>query len=148
MSNQQKVLYAFGLIIIAGIITIGSFSLGVYIGKNGWALNQPSITNPAQVPMQGAGNPSLGMNQNSPTKPDLIGITISVNNNNIELNTKQGVYSVHITNQTVFLKQDAGRIKPIDPSLIMSGTPLAITGEFDPNNRSFSAEIIVFLERK
>ena len=43
MSNQQKVLYILGLIIIAGIIAVASFSLGVYIGKNGFVFNQPAI---------------------------------------------------------------------------------------------------------
>ena len=151
MSNQQKAFYVIGLIIIAGIITIGSFSFGVYIGKNGWVFNQAPIMNPAQVPLQNIGNPgnpSQGKNSNSPTKPDLIGIAINISSDTIELNTKQGIRSIDITDQTVFLKQDSGRIKPVDSSILKPGDPLAVTGGFDPDRRILSAEIIVILEPK
>jgi hypothetical protein len=151
MSNEQKTLYILGLIIIAGIITIGSFSLGVYIGKNGWIFDQPSMLNPAQAPKQGNGNPGnipQGPNQNSPTKPDLTGITISISSNNIELNTKHGIRSLSITDHTVFLKQENGRVKPVDSSILTVGQPLAVTGVFDQNSRTLSAEIVVILQSK
>ena len=151
MSNQQKALYILGLITIAGIITIGSFSLGVYIGKNGWVFNQPSMLNPSLALKQGNGNPvnpPQGANQNSPNRPDLVGIVVSIGGNSIVLNTKQGVRSIELSDQTVFLKQNAGKVKPIDFFLIKAGDPLAVTGDFDPSSRTLSAEIIVLLERK
>ena len=52
MANEKKILYVLGSIIIIGMIAIGSFSIGVYVGKQGWVIKEPSVTLPNQRPDQ------------------------------------------------------------------------------------------------
>jgi len=149
MTKEQKFLYAFGLIIIGGIIAVGSFSLGVYTGKGGWVFKQPALTNPAQKPRQafnGPANLSQEKDQNLPPKPDLIGKTISISRDSIEINTRGGVRSVNITSNTIFLKQDAGSIKPALAEDIRARSLLAVIGDFGPNDRTLTADIIILLD--
>lgn len=71
-----------------------------------------------------------------------------MSSNTIELNTKQGVRLIKHTDQTVFLKPESGRIKPVDLNAINSGDPIAVTGDFNPTSRTFTAEIVVVLEQE
>ena len=49
MTTERKLLYAFGALIIAGMIAVAAFSLGVYIGEQGWTLQAPSVAGPGLV---------------------------------------------------------------------------------------------------
>ena len=82
MTTERKILIALGSLIIAGMIAVACFSLGVYVGTRGWTLKQPSLAGPQppNAPPGGQpGRPEGGQPQpNAPTgqqsKPTLIGV--------------------------------------------------------------------------
>jgi hypothetical protein len=143
MTNERKILYALGLLIIIGMIAIGSFSLGIYIGKSGWDLKQPSMFNPEQQPRD-MGDPQQP-DGDLPPKPDLVGKVINLNFKSIEVATRNGLRSVVISAETIYLKQINGTTKPASLDEIQNGTNLAIIGELNTENRLLQAEIVVIL---
>jgi hypothetical protein len=144
MPTERKILYALGLLIIGGMIAIGAFSLGIYVGKSSWTLKQPAL----QSPQQGPGNipnPDQGEPVNPPPKPDLVGKVISVTADTIEISTRNGLYSVVITEDTIYLQQGGGSVKPARLEDIQIGTNLAIIGKLSQDNRTLRGEIVVLL---
>ncbi len=149
MSTERKLLYAFGFIIIAGMIAAASFSLGVYIGKQGWTITKPSMTGPGQPPVQPQGNPQdqpPGGNSDTPNRPDLIGKVITVTTNSVELNTPDGLRSVSLTDNTRILKQAEGELEPASVNDIQPGIRIAVFGQFGDDGRSMTGQTIIMLE--
>jgi len=87
MSTERKLLIAFGAIIIAGIIAISAFSLGVYVGEQGWTLPPPSMAGPGGKPPTG-GQPPAGPAPGH--EPDLIGQIQSLADDSLTVRTPQG----------------------------------------------------------
>lgn len=144
MTTERKILYALGSLIIAGVITIGAFSLGVYVGKSGWDLKQPSLISPRSNQANDQ-NQVQEETENLPPKPDLVGKVVNINSGSIELLTQNGVRSVVISQETIYLSQGGGSTKPASWDEIEAGTNLAIIGELDQNDRTLRAEIVVIL---
>jgi hypothetical protein len=83
MTLERKLLIVAGAFIIALIIAIGFFSLGLYIGQRGIFPDSPSVTGPGGLPGQpgqagqpppggpggGPGQPSSGVPGGSPGQP-------------------------------------------------------------------------------
>lgn len=144
MTIERKILYSLGSLIIAGMIAVGSFSLGIYVGKSGWSINQPSLLNPQAEPGN-IQNPDHNQPDNLPPKPDLIGRAISITADTITLSTPNGPRSISINEETVFLRQEGGTVKPASLEDIHAGNNLAIIGKLDPDNRLLRGEIVVIL---
>jgi len=158
MTKERKLLYAFGAVIIAGMIAIASFSLGVYVGKQGWTLKQPSMTGPAQPQVNpqrtpqvqpqsgGQGQQPAGGNQDTPRRPDLIGKVINVTAESLEVNTVDGLRSALIDEETIILKQVEGKEAPAQLGDIQRGVRVAIFGQFRDGGRTLICRLIVILE--
>ena len=148
MTNERKILYILGLIIIIGMIAIGSFSIGIYIGKQGWILKAPSITLPDQRPAQITRNSqdTKQGNVDPPRQPDLVGIVRNITTETIEIQTNQGIKTVFFSDDLVVLQQDSGKIKPSTTRNIYPSDRIAVIGEFQNAGKSLLGEIIIILE--
>jgi len=143
MSTERKLLIAFGAIIIAGIITIGAFSLGVYVGEQGWTLPPPSMTGPGGKPPTG-GQPPAGPAPGR--EPDLIGQIQSLADDSLTVRTPQGPRLVMVTEETRVLRVAEGR-KEEEASLedLQRGMGVAVFGSFGDDGRTLTAKTVVIL---
>ena len=143
MSTERKLLIAFGAIIIAGIITIGAFSLGVYVGEQGWTLPPPSMTGPGGKPPTG-GQPPAGPAPGR--EPDLIGQIQSLADDSLTVRTPQGPRLVMVTKETRVLRVTDGREEE-EASLddLQRGMGVAVFGSFGDDGRTLTAETVVIL---
>jgi len=143
MSTERKLLIAFGAIIIAGIIAIGAFSLGVYVGEQGWTLPPPSMAGPGGKPPTG-GQPPAGPAPGR--EPDLIGQIQSLAGDSLTVRTPQGPRLVMVTESTRVLRVTEGR-KEEEASLedLQRGTGVAVFGNFGDDGRTLTAETVVIL---
>jgi len=143
MSTERKLLIAFGAIIIAGIIAIGAFSLGVYVGEQGWTLPPPSMTGPGGKPPTG-GQPPAGPAPGR--EPDLIGQIQSLADDSLTVRTPQGPRLVMVTEETRVLRVAEDR-KEEEASLedLQRGMGVAVFGSFGDDGRTLTAKTVVIL---
>jgi hypothetical protein len=131
---------AIGAVVLLLMLLIGTFSLGVYIGRHGLSreglLYQPVQQIKPQA-LQPADRPS-GIPQG---EPDLIGKLRSGTKRGIELATKNGIRFVAIDENTRLLNE---RGETLEGSDLRAGDILAIFGEFRANEgQQLLANVIV-----
>ncbi len=151
MTSERKILYVLGAIIIVSMIAVGSFSLGVYVGKQGWILNEPSVFGPRQGPNQGPDGvqePPQNRDDNLPPKPDLIGRVINISPSSLEVDTADGIRLILISDETVVSRQGEGNVETAHLSDIKIGVHIAVIGEFSDDGRTLTGEIIILLKPK
>ncbi|MDY7041402.1 MAG: hypothetical protein SVX38_11115 [Chloroflexota bacterium] len=142
MSTERKLLIAFGAIIISGIIAIGAFSLGVYVGEQGWTVSAPAVTGPgAGLPQGGQPPPGAAPRR----EPDLIGPVQSLTDDGLTVETPQGPRMVTITEETRVLRVANGREEEARVEDLQRGMGVAIFGRFGDDGRTLVAEAVVIL---
>lgn len=140
MSTERKLLIVFGAIIITGIIAIAAFSLGVYVGEQGWTLSPPSLAGPGgQVPTGGQQPAAPGR------EPDLIGQVQSLADDSLTVRTPQGPRLVMVTKETRVLRVTDGHEEEVSFEDLQRGIRVAVFGNFGDDGRTLTAETVVIL---
>lgn len=159
MSRERKLLIITGAILIALIIAIAAFSLGVYVGVHGWTAGAPSVAGPGQKPAlalgQGQQPPAAGPGQPSPDAPDqaqprpqLTGRIRSVSGETITLDTSQGPRLFQVAEDVKVFRRIQGQAREEPASLeqVLPGKHLAVYGYYEGNGgRRLIARRLVLL---
>jgi len=141
MTTERKLLYAFGALIIAGMIAVAAFSLGVYIGEQGWTLQAPSVAGPGQ------GEPRQPQPADRPAqpRPDLIGVVRHVAGDSLGLETQEGLRSVLMDDETRVVRLVDEEEEPAQWGDLQRGARIAVFGEFGGDGRTLTAQLVVIL---
>ncbi len=146
MSKSQKLLIGFGAFIIVAVMTIGAFSMGIYMGERGWTAGPPSIAGPGgQQPAQGGKQPPAPAEPLPKGKPDLIGLVQSVAWRSVTIKTGEGPRLVLVSNETRVRWHDDREASLAD---LRRNMPVAVFGQFGDDGRTLVAELIVILPPK
>jgi len=120
-----------GLILIALILVVMAFSVGVYMGKNG-KLDQ----NMENLKYANQARPDQGADwqQNiDHRQPDMLGRLAHKSGDMLTVNTAQGIRQVMVNDQTTFLDENQQLISPDD---LKQGDNLAISGSLLHNGQT------------
>jgi hypothetical protein len=148
MSRNQKLLIGGGAFIIVAVMTIGAFSMGIYVGERGWTAEPPSIAGAgkAQPPQGQKVEPDK---QPTPTreplpkdKPDLIGVVQSVAGRSVTIRTGEGLRLVLVSDETRVRWHDDKEASLAD---LRRNVPVAVFGDFGDDGRTLVASVIVIL---
>jgi hypothetical protein len=151
MSKSQKILIGFGAFIIVAVMTIGAFSMGMYVGEKGWTAEPPSIAGAgkAQPPQDQKVEPDK---QPVPTreplpkgKPDLIGAVQSVVRRTVTITTSQGPRLVLVSDETRVRWHDERAASLAD---LRRNMPIAVFGQFGDDGRTLRTKLIIILPPK
>ncbi len=143
MSKGQKLLIAGGAFIIVTIIVIAVFSIGVYVGRRGWAAGPPSITEPGGPPPPQVGQPPVAPREPLPkSKPDLAGIVQGVTRRSVTIKTGQGVRLVLVNAQTRVRWHDDREASLAD---LRRNMLVAVFGQLADDGRTLTASLIIIL---
>jgi hypothetical protein len=159
MSRDRKLLIITGAALIALIIAIAAFSLGVYVGVHGWTAGPPAVAGPGQKlprPPAQEGQPPGGALQPPPTsapgqplpRPQLLGRVRSVSKDTITLDTAEGPRLFQVAEDVqVFRKnQSEPGEGPASLEEVEPGEHLAVYGYFEGNGgRRLIAKRLVLL---
>jgi hypothetical protein len=166
MTTERKILIALGSLIVAGMIAVACFSLGVYVGTRGWTLKQPSLAGPQPPNAQPGGQPRPGQPQpgqpgqpgggqpqpNAPTgqqsKPTLIGVVRRVDGNSLTVHAEGSPRLIALTERTKYAyRTPEGEIVEARLEDIEVGNGVAVFGPFSPDGRTLVADAVVVLPR-
>jgi hypothetical protein len=151
MSRNQRLLISFGAFIIVAAMTIGAFSLGLYVGQRGWTAEPPSITGAGQVqPPQGQKltpdkQPVAPREPLPKDKPDLIGVVQSVARRSVTIRTGEGPRLALVGDETRVRWHDGREAGPAD---LRRTVPVAVFGDFGDDGRTLTASLIFILPPK
>jgi len=151
MSKSQKLLIGGGAFIIVAVMTIGAFSMGIYVGERGWTANPPSITGagkapPPQGPKQEPGKQPPAPREPLPKgKPDLIGVVQGVARKSVTIKTGEGPRLVLVSDETRVRWHDDREATLAD---LRRNMPIAVFGQFGDDGRTLMASVIVILPPK
>ena len=151
MSKGQKLLISFGAFIIVAVMTIGAFSMGIYVGERGWTAQPPSITGagkaqPPQGPNQVPGKqPPAPVEPLPKGKPDLIGLVQSVERRSVTIRTGEGPRLVLVSDETRVRRHDNREATLAD---LRRNMGVAVFGDFGDDGRTLTASVIVILPPK
>lgn len=139
MSIERKLLIAAGVLLLVLMSSIATFSLGAYVGANGWTKNPESMTArdtspPSARPPRPPGMPA--------GEPALTGLLVSGNEATLTLRAKEGLRQVVVDDGARLLRWDGEEMKLAD---LRRGMALAIFGEFDASERALRANALVLL---
>jgi hypothetical protein len=151
-----------GAMLIALLIAIAAFSLGVYVGTHGWTSDPPPLIGPGQKPLvpvdQGrqpaAGKvpPSTaraaGQPQQPAARPQLVGRVRSVSQTTVTLETPEGPRLVQLAEDVQVFRRSQGDPGEAPASLakVVPGDHLAVYGFFQGNgSRLLIARRLVLL---
>lgn len=158
MSTGHKVLIGVGAFILVGMIAVGSFCLGVYVGEHGWTRQGLTLAGPGAPP------PPQGRPQMPGGPPDLQGIIQGLAGGTITLRTPQGLRTVlvnddkrsrgselrpgqeigqreRLSEETRVMKGD----REAHLSDLRQGMGVAVFGDFRDGGRTLVARLIVIL---
>ena len=159
MSRDRKLLIVIGAALIALIIAIAAFSLGVYVGVHGWTAGPPAVAGPGQKlprlpgqdkqPPGGAMQPPAASAPGQPLpRPQLLGRVRSVSGDTITLDTAEGPRLFQVAEDVkVFRRSQAeSRDEPASLEEVEPGEHLAVYGYFEGNgSRRLIAKRLVVL---
>jgi len=151
MSKSQKLLITGGAFIIVAVMTIGAFSMGIYVGERGWSAQPPSIAGagkaqPPQGPKQEPGKQPPAPAEPLPKgKPDLIGVVQSVERRSVTIRTGEGPRLVLVGDETRVRWHDDREAALAD---LRRNMPVAVFGDFGDDGRTLTASVIVILPPK
>ena len=151
MSKSQKLLIGSGALIIMAVMTIGAFSMGIYVGEKGWSAKPPSITGagkaqPAQGQKVEPNKQPVAPREPLPKgKPDLIGVVQSVERRTVTIRTGEGPRLVLISDETRVGWHDNREASLAD---LRRNMPVAVFGDFGDDGRTLTASVIVILPPK
>jgi hypothetical protein len=146
MSKSQKLLIGSGAFIIVAVMTIGAFSMGMYVGERGWTARPPSIESPGgQQPAQGGHQPAAPQEPLPRGKPDLSGAVQSVTKRSVTIRTSEGPRLVLVSDETRVERHDG---KEAGLANLRRNIPVAVFGQFGDDGRTLVASVIVILPPK
>ncbi|MBW8010356.1 MAG: hypothetical protein FVQ83_03820 [Chloroflexi bacterium] len=164
MTTDRKLLIGLGALVIACMVSGASFSLGFFIGAQGWSIQSPSSAGPGAGPGGGFGGQPGGQSQqgfpgqisprggaqqqqgaNQQPRPDLIGIIVSVTDDSLELETQEGFRMVTLTDETIVALREEDSTTPADRSELQRGVRVAVVGEFGDDGQTMTARVVVIL---
>jgi hypothetical protein len=146
MSKSQKILIGGGAFIIVAVMTIGAFSMGVYVGERGWTAGPPSIVDAGgQQPAQGGKQPVAPQEPLPKDKPDLIGVVQSVARRSVTIKTGEGPRLMLVSDETRVRWHDDREASLAD---LRRNMPVAVFGQFGDDGRTLTAKLIVMLPPK
>lgn len=164
MTRDRKLLILIGSALIALLIAIAFFSLGVYVGVHGWTAGAPSVAGPArganlqpdavQQPQLGPTprptltprpTAQLGPLQGRP-QPQMTGRVHSVSGNAVTLNTAQGPRLFELGPEVQVFRWDQRSEHPASLEEVVPGEHLAVYGRFaGDGGRRLVAERLLLL---
>ena len=151
MPKSRKLLIALGAFIIIAVMTIGAFSMGIYVGERGWSAKPPSITGtgkaqPPQVQKVEPDKQPVATREPLPKgKPDLIGVVRSVTRRSVTIRTGEGPRLVLVSDVTRVRWHDDREASLAD---LRRNVPVAVFGQFGDDGRTLTASVIVILPPK
>jgi len=151
MSRSQKLLIVFGAFIIVAVMTIGAFSMGIYVGERGWSAQPPSITGAGKAPppqgqkVEPDKQPVAPKEPLPKGKPDLIGVVQSLERRSVTIKTGQGPRLVLVGDQTRVRWHDDREAALAD---LRRNMTVAVFGQFGDDGRTLTASVIVILPPK
>lgn len=157
MTRERAVLILVGASLIALLIAIASFSLGVYVGVHGWTAGPPSVAGPGRQPKQPAPPPDQG--QGPPgampppgdaarpgPRPQLVGRVRSVSGDTITVDTPQGPRLFRLSAEVQVFRAAEGGEQPASLDEVVPGELLAVFGRLEGDGaRQLTAERLVLL---
>ncbi len=161
MSVGRKLLIISGVGTVLLVVAIAAFSLGVYVGENGWTAGPPSMAGPGGRPQQpqgtgpgpgqpgqpgqppGGGQPFGQPAGLPPGPPDLIGQVRSMGDGDIALSTPQGLRTVMVNDETEV--KDVKSQAEASLADIQRGTHIAVFGQWEGDGRTLVAQTILLL---
>ena len=151
MSKSQKLLISFGAFIIVAVMTIGAFSMGMYVGERGWSAEPSSITGAGKAPPPQGQKVEPGKQPVTPRepllkeKPDLIGVVQSVAGTSVTIKTGEGPRLALVNDETRVRWYDNKGASLDD---LRRNMPIAVFGQLGDNGRTLVASMIVILPPK
>jgi hypothetical protein len=159
MSRDRKLLILVGATLIALIIAIAAFSLGVYVGVHGWTAGPPAVAGPgpkAQNPPAAGDQPAPAQDQAPRSnalgeplpRPQLTGRVRSISDGTITLDTPQGPRLFQVDQDVrVFRRDQTGPgEEPASLEEVVPGEHLAVYGRFEGDgSRRLIAKRLVLL---
>jgi hypothetical protein len=139
MSKSQKLLIGSGAFIIVAVMTIGAFSMGMYVGEKGWTAGPPSIESP------GGQQPAAPQEPLPKGKPDLTGAVQSVARRSVTIKTGEGPRLVLVSDETRVRQHDNRAASLAD---LRRNMPVAVFGQFGDDGRTLVASVIIILPPK
>ena len=143
------------------MISTAAFSLGFYIGGTGWSIQAPSAAgseglpggqqprNPGQqqgLPgqqFQPGGQQQPGTGQQP--RADLVGIILSVTDDSLEIETREGFRMVQLTEATFVSIHENNTDIPAELSDLEPGVRVAVFGQFDDAGQTLTARLVVIV---
>lgn len=144
MTRERQLLILTGAMLIALVIAIAAFSLGVYVGTHGWTAGPPSVAGPGpQAPAapKQAAPPPADPDPQMPAAPDpgqpalrpqLTGQVRSVSGDTLTLDTLQGPRLFQLGANVQVFRRSEGQPgeEPASLDQVVVGAHLAVFGHF------------------
>ncbi|NMB62004.1 MAG: hypothetical protein GYA18_06660 [Chloroflexi bacterium] len=128
-----------GLTLITLMLVAMAFSMGVYVGKNGW-LDQ-SVENLKYANQRRPNQGAFQQQNDARPQPDVLGRLMHKGGDMLTVNTAQGVLQVMVNDQTAYLDEKQQSISLDD---LKQGDNLAIFGSLQHNGQTtFMAETVL-----
>jgi hypothetical protein len=130
MTRERKLLIALGTALVVVMVAIASFSLGVYVGVNGWTAGPPAVAGPGPQPLAKA-----PPDQPDP-RPQLVGrvrsVSLTAGDDTLTLDTPQGPRLVHLVSgvEVQRVVEGSGEM-PATLDQVQPGVQLAIFGRLE-----------------
>ncbi len=136
-----------GALIILGILCIGVFSLGVYVGRHGLSQDGLQYQAPRQNGAQPQGNaPAPGVSGLPQRNPEAAGIIRRITRDQIDIGTRDGPRTILLGGE-VEIRLEDGRLG--NRSDLQVGDLVAVFGRWNGGAaRELNAEVIVRLPKK
>ena len=177
MSTERRILIAVGSLIIAGVIAVACFSLGVYVGKQGWATERPLLAGPQPGPgdqpgqgqqppgqgqqpfappgnrpgpdQPGAGGQQPNAPQGAQRQPSVVGVVRRVDEGNVTVEAREGTRRVTLTERTRFARRaQTGKLTAATVEDVQPGTEVAVLGPRSQDGRTLIADAVILLSQR
>lgn len=138
-----------GAAVIVGMLLVAAFSLGVYVGENGWTWQGVSLEGPGQMqppagvpPGQGGPAGPMGGAQLPTGPPDLVGRLRAVADGTLSLATRAGPRTALVDQETE-VRRPQGQV--LDLAALRPGMNVAVFGRQEEDGRALVAEVVLVL---
>lgn len=150
MTTERKILIAIGAAVIASMVGIACFSLGVYVGYKGRASALPQQPQPARPGQPGLPEPDLKEQAPDvpvqPNRPALVGVVRRTNGATLTVATEQGPRLITLTERTKYERRTAAQaLVEITLEEIEVGAGVAVYGRLSQDGRTLVADAVVLL---
>lgn len=134
-----------GGVLLTAMVLVAVFSLGVYVGRQGWGAEAPGMLPPPGPAQPGQPMPPQVWPQ---ARPALEGIVRSVETEGVLVAAPQGARFVRIVPETRFFRlTDQGEVE-VGREALRPGVPVNVFGRLAPDGRTLTADRIVVLPQR